>query len=55
MTELKPCPFCGGRPVFWDSPDTLVCHGCGVRVSIQRYTRMNGQTVADIWNRRESE
>jgi hypothetical protein len=31
MNELKPCPFCGGAPEFWDGLGTqadLSCTNC---------------------------
>lgn len=60
MTELKPCPFCGGEAVFYKDLDPFVnqeyafvkCSVCGV--STPSYA-MSGASVKDVakhWNRR---
>ncbi len=64
MAELKPCPFCGGRPIVGTTTrgSSILCSRCGVRME---YLRMDGQyssiatakrwtypTVEMKWNRR---
>lgn len=60
MTELKPCPFCGGEAVFYKDLDPFVnqeyafvkCSVCGC--STPSYA-MSGASVKDVakhWNRR---
>ena len=63
MTELKPCPHCGGNVWFNHNadlePDGIVCMQCKtivrfMRVSVKKHesfeTAMN--KMADIWNTR---
>ena len=54
MAELKPCPFCGGKPYIQRSPCAqkkcnyaIKCH-CGVLTHF--YDRLYKAT--QIWNRR---
>lgn len=54
MAELKPCPFCGGKPqlVKWGNEWSVECcnNGCGVMPETPLYVM---QTEAVItWNRR---
>lgn len=52
MTELKPCPFCGGVAIFnsLTSGETVfaVCMKCGVRTLDYEQT----EQVREAWNRR---
>lgn len=52
MTELKPCPFCGGEAAVWRSERTLkhqiVCTGC--LASTGQFESIDD--AAEAWNRR---
>lgn len=54
MTELKPCPFCGGEAKLieeWDKGQTFYrpwCNECGVRMP--RIRDVN--KAVKFWNRR---
>ena len=56
MEELKPCPFCGGRPyiVSWrdekerKNPTSIKCEECGAKTDV--YDRIKDAKSA--WNRR---
>lgn len=55
--ELRPCPFCGGKPVKMTSPDGFTSIGClrcnpAFGAMIQR--RAEGQAVR-LWNSRVGE
>ena len=60
---LKPCPFCGGKPVygsgihigFDEECGTVTCEDCGasVRVRVYGYGICDPQRAFDRWNRRE--
>lgn len=59
MSDLKPCPFCGGEADFavkdWDnSADEykVVCLQCGTQ---QADYSFNKDFVIEAWNRRVSE
>ena len=60
---LKPCPFCGGKPVYsvgihlgldYES-GTVTCEDCGanVPVYVYGYGSYDQQRAFDRWNRRE--
>ena len=59
MTELKPCPFCGGPAFAWGSQLGLTgklwyvvfCLECGIRT----HWYQSKQTAIKKWNRREGE
>ena len=60
MSDLKPCPFCGGLPIFRDEETGLfgskvlfyvVCPVCGVRTQKERVINV----VISAWNRRVGE
>lgn len=58
MTELKPCPFCGGTNVvvdeFWeryDEPYFIACNECGASGP---YTHKKEEAI-ELWNRRVNE
>jgi Lar family restriction alleviation protein len=57
MTDLKPCPFCGSKDVyfsgcdgFWTFKEYIHCLGCGVVVKVGH----DGEVV-ERWNTRVSE
>ena len=54
MTELKPCPFCGGKPIT-DNPDLCIyaiyCDDCGAYLSGDVAL---GEDVSEMWNKRAS-
>ena len=52
MSELKPCPFCGGEATLWkdclaDRPWHILC-GCGGRVGYF----VTKEEAVTAWNRR---
>ena len=65
MTELKPCPFCGGEAIL-DRHD-IFCFDCGVKIEIPMYVSgkesVDGfptyeearQEMIEAWNRRVNE
>lgn len=60
MTELKPCPFCGGEARFVADYDVeqVYCVRCGATVEYLRdyYDEgdLDGTHVIPMWNRRVS-
>ena len=52
MTELKPCPFCGGEAEVWVSNVTdraiVYCTVCDAQIRI----RPNEQEAIEAWNKR---
>lgn len=67
MTELKPCPFCGGEAMLSDVDDRddpfviVLCGKCGIRTPmLHYYDPLNGTSCLDLaktrvlekWNRR---
>lgn len=62
MDKLKPCPFCGGRPILNERCDytEIFCEDCraGLRCELRRicspeYVRVNLRPkVVEAWNRR---
>ena len=54
MTELKPCPFCGGKIEKVNAPmmNTVmfVCHKCGADVCF--YGAEHEPKATKAWNRR---
>ena len=63
MTELKPCPFCGGKAVLshkteWDEKCSYVyCTTCSIRTAgvpvSSEYS--SDEKAVKVWNRREGE
>jgi Lar family restriction alleviation protein len=48
--ELKPCPFCGGKPRIDPTFGDVICDGCGLIMEGKE-----GDSKADVliaWNRR---
>lgn len=67
MAELKPCPFCGGMPIFmeerslrWEGVESRIsvkCYHCGCRTNGLKEGEMYGERTAKevverVWNRR---
>ena len=59
MTELKPCPFCGGEPriqghTFHEHSSTygVVCLDCGCET---RQFYPSAKEAEEAWNRRASD
>lgn len=53
MSELKPCPFCGGNAALDVSPhDKTVAVQC--RLCTCSIVHCSGQEAIDFWNRRAS-
>lgn len=57
MIKLKPCPFCGGRPLSCvnDGTETkfgVICFACGGSISA---TKDSLEEAAEAWNRRAGE
>lgn len=57
MTELKPCPFCGGKArLFVNGGVRVICSKCGVSTKILtdelEYSSNAVETVIVDWNRR---
>lgn len=57
MSELKPCPFCGGHAVivnYIDERDDywsyIYCEGCGFESAY--FVETSDDNMVDIWNRR---
>ncbi len=58
MSELKPCPFCGGKAEYTTNGKAywVTCWGCGARSRITYFDGDKGkQIVTDAWNRRQNE
>lgn len=58
MAELKPCPFCGGKPYHYFFNDgffnyaRVECKKCGVMLT---QVRRIGTEAIEAWNRRYAE
>lgn len=66
MTELKPCPFCGGKVDFNYNielePDGIICNNCKTVLRFMRVRHKKNDPygvvmdrMAEIWNRRINE
>lgn len=57
MTDLKPCPFCGGKAsmAYWAQVSCVVCQKCGAMGAMvsDSYEAGDGkEKAAEAWNRR---
>lgn len=62
---LKPCPFCGGQPIYYpgfhagydEETGTIECKKCRVamRVRLYGYGKFEPEKAFYEWNRREHE
>ncbi len=57
MTDLKPCPFCGGKArLFVSDGVRVICSKCYVSTRIMsdkiEYDSSAVETVVEAWNRR---
>ena len=54
MTDLKKCPFCGGKAELekmgW--PHHVYCTNCGARVTSTKYAEDGESEAVKKWNRR---
>ena len=58
MTELKPCPFCGGKAKIMKMgyPHWIYCLDCGARVHGRVIGEKEGEEASiKAWNRRDGE
>lgn len=56
MTELKPCPFCGGEAYIvkgFSDLHMILCEDCGSTASFQH--KEGRQEAIKAWNRRAEE
>jgi len=54
MSELKPCPFCGGEAEFIRNTRTIKCKSCG-GAFLCTNPLITTLEAAQAWNRRASE
>ena len=61
MTELKPCPFCGGyaelREVYEGRTETYAIHCCCCNIHVTKFVwcARDKEDVIEEWNRRANE
>ena len=57
MTELRECPFCGGRVGFvenlWAEKIGIWCEHCDAVVKFGKLT--DAKSIAAVWNRRDDD
>lgn len=56
MTDLKPCPFCGGKARLMDMgyPHWVYCEKCGARVQGGKFGKEGEKASIEVWNRRQN-
>lgn len=49
MSELLPCPFCGGKPISYEymGGHIIICRSCGINLTCSR-----GENFVKKWNTR---
>ena len=54
MSDLKPCPFCGGKAKLEDMgyPHHVYCTGCGARVQGKGFAEEGEKDAIETWNKR---
>ena len=58
MTELKPCPFCGGTAIMRENKNSFVpryyvrCGNDNCSVIVTTCNRGTAEEAAEVWNRR---
>lgn len=61
MSEMKPCPFCGGEVRIWDTlldkpvVRVIECEKCRVRFLFAWGNTVTGKDLYDAWNRRRND
>lgn len=60
--ELKPCPFCGGKPriykyAFFSCEAKVMCPTCRIQTATYKETQMDNAEwfAVNAWNRRVTE
>jgi|GEM_PF-1538368 len=52
MADLKRCPFCGSRSIFYDRWYAMHCYSCGAQGPDA--DDQSNEAAAEQWNRRSS-
>ena len=56
MSELKPCPFCGGEVHFYEDHDdmtmVILCEKCDYAIGGGLIEKNGKPSIDDIWNNR---
>lgn len=57
MTELKPCPFCGGKAVLekMGYPHHVFCPDCSARITGRGFDTAGEEDAIKKWNKRAGE
>lgn len=59
MSELKPCPFCGGEVTIWNTGFGIVkvieCKKCDLRFVYKWSVAGSNHELAEIWNKRSED